>query len=82
MINSTPYYAHIQYNDKTDPEDGLPDEDVNAIDEIPVHSINKPKDESLAVLKILNNVKGSQKVMKKKNASNYTGSILSCLHQT
>ena len=51
----TPYYAHIEYNDKTDPEDGLPDEDVNAIDEIPVYSINKPKDESLAILKILSN---------------------------
>ena len=54
----TPYYAHIEYNDKTDPEDGLPDEDVNAIDEIPVYSINKPKDESLVILKILSNVKG------------------------
>jgi hypothetical protein len=61
----TPYYAHIEYNDKTDPEDGLPDEDVNAIDEIPVYSINKPKEESLAILKILSNVKGSQKIMKK-----------------
>jgi hypothetical protein len=27
----TTYYAHIEYTDKTDPEDGLPDEDVNAI---------------------------------------------------
>jgi len=60
----TPYYAHIKYNDKTDPEDGLPDEDVNAIDEIPVYSINKPKEESLAILKILSS-KGSQKMMKK-----------------
>jgi hypothetical protein len=42
----TPYYAHIEYNDKTDPEDGLSDEGVNAIDEIPVYSINKPKDDS------------------------------------
>jgi len=24
--NGTPYNAHIEYNDKTDPEDGLPDE--------------------------------------------------------
>ncbi|MGB6531500.1 MAG: DUF6293 family protein [Candidatus Nitrosopolaris sp.] len=32
----TPYFAHIEYNDKTDPDDGLPDEDVNAIDEIPL----------------------------------------------
>jgi hypothetical protein len=43
----TPYYAQIEYTDKTDPEDGLPDEDVSAVDEIPVYSINKPKDESL-----------------------------------
>jgi hypothetical protein len=57
----TPYYAHMEYNDKTDPEDCLPDEDVNTIDEIPVYSINKPKDESLAILKILSN----EKIMKK-----------------
>ncbi|MGB6672966.1 MAG: hypothetical protein WBE34_11065 [Candidatus Nitrosopolaris sp.] len=31
----------------------LPDEDVTAIDELPVYSINKPKRESLVVLKIL-----------------------------
>lgn len=61
----TPYYANIDYNDKTDPEGGFPNGDVNAIDEIPVYSINKPKDESLAVLKILSNLKGSQKMMKK-----------------
>lgn len=30
-----------------------------------MYSINKPKDESLAVLKILSNVKGSQKMMRK-----------------
>ena len=28
----TPYYAHIEYNDKKDPADGLPDEDVTTID--------------------------------------------------
>ena len=49
---STPYYAHMEYNDKKDCADGLPDEDITAIDEIPVYSINKPKSESLAVLKI------------------------------
>ena len=49
----TPYYAHIDYNDKRDPADDLTDEDVTAIDEIPVYSINKPKAESLVVLKIL-----------------------------
>ena len=47
----------MDYNDKRDPADGLPDEDVTAIDEIPVYSINKPKPESLAVLKILDNMK-------------------------
>jgi len=49
----TPYYAHIDYNDKRDPADDLPDEDVTAIDEIPVYSIKKPKADSLVVLKIL-----------------------------
>ncbi|MFZ0892990.1 MAG: hypothetical protein WAZ77_00685 [Candidatus Nitrosopolaris sp.] len=34
----------------------LPDEDVTAIDELPVYSINKPKPESLVVLKILDNM--------------------------
>jgi Family of unknown function (DUF6293) len=53
----TPYYAHMEYNDRKDPADGLPDEDVTAIDEIPVYSINKPKPESLAVLKILDSVR-------------------------
>ena len=61
----TPYYAHIECNDKIDPEDGLTDEDVNAIDEIPVYSVNKPRDESLAIPKILSSAKGSQKMMKK-----------------
>jgi hypothetical protein len=49
----TPYYAHIDYNDKRDPAEDLPDEDVTAIVEIPVYSINKPKADSLVVLKIL-----------------------------
>jgi hypothetical protein len=62
----TPYYAHIEYNDKRDPADGLPDEDVTAIEDIPVYSINRPKPESLAVLKILGNTKeGKPKMMKK-----------------
>ena len=49
------------------PADGLPDEDVTTIDEIPVYSINKPKLESLAVLKILDSMKegGRPKMMKK-----------------
>jgi Family of unknown function (DUF6293) len=64
----TPYYAHIVYNHvKKDPADGLPDEEVTTIDEIPVYSINKPKPESLAVLKILDSAKGGNrlKMMKK-----------------
>ena len=61
----TPYYAHIDYNDNTDPEDGLPDEDVDAVDEIPVYSTNKPRTESLVILKILSNAKASRKMMKK-----------------
>jgi hypothetical protein len=57
----------IDYNDKRDPADDLPDEDITAIDEIPVYSINKPKPETLVVLKILNNMKdgeGRLKMMK------------------
>ena len=64
----TPYYTHMKYNDKKDLADGLPDEDVNAIDEIPVYSINKPKPESLIVLKILDSIKdggGRPKMMRK-----------------
>jgi hypothetical protein len=53
---------------KKDPADGLPDEDVTTIEEIPVYSINKAKSESLAVLKILGSTKvgeGRLKTMKK-----------------
>jgi hypothetical protein len=63
----TPYYAHMDYNNKKDPADGLPDEDVTTIEEIPVYSINKPKPESLVVLKILDSVKeGNRPKMMKK----------------
>jgi hypothetical protein len=68
ILQGTPYYAHIVYNHgKKDPADGLPDEDVTTIDEIPVYSINKPKPESLAVLKILDGMKKEDrpKMMKK-----------------
>ena len=66
----TPYYAHMDYNNKKDPVDGLPDEDVTTIQEIPVYSINKPKPESLTVLKLLDSAKeggleGRPKMMKK-----------------
>lgn len=50
------FHAHMEYNNKKDPADGLPDEDVTEIQEIPVYSIYKPKPESLAVLKILDSV--------------------------
>jgi len=63
----TPYYAHMDYNNEKDPADGLPDEDVTTIEEIPVYSINKPKPESLVVLKILDIVKeGNRPKMMKK----------------
>jgi len=61
----TPYYARIEYNDKKDLEDGLPNEDFIAINEIPVYSINKPRPESLVILKLLSNINGSQNMMKK-----------------
>jgi hypothetical protein len=36
--------ADIDYeNTKKDPADGLPDEKVDAIDELPVYSLNKPR---------------------------------------
>jgi hypothetical protein len=61
-----PYYAHIwNIMIKNDPSDGLPDEDVTAIDEIPVYSINKPKPESLVVLKILDGAKEKRPKMMK-----------------
>ena len=45
----TPYYAHIDYNNKKDPKDDLPDENVTSLVELPVYSINRPKPESLLV---------------------------------
>ena len=60
----TPYYAHMEYNDKRDPADGLPDEDVTTIEEIPVYSINKPKPESLAAA-TKEGGEGRPKMMKK-----------------
>jgi hypothetical protein len=55
-----PYYAHIDYNNKKDPDDGLPDENITSLARLPVYSINKPKPESLFVLKILSEVKGGK----------------------
>jgi CRISPR locus-related DNA-binding protein len=56
----TPYYAHIDYSDKKDTDDGLPDENVISLVELPVYSINRPKPESLFVLKALSEVKGGK----------------------
>ena len=61
----TPYYAHLDYdNIKKDPTDGLPDEKVNAIDELPVYSLNKPRPESLTLLKLLSKAGGKMKKSK------------------
>ena len=61
----TPYYAHIDYsNIKKDPADGLPEEKVDAIDELPVYSLNKPRPESLALLQILSKAGGKMKKTK------------------
>jgi len=61
----TPYYTHIDYdNAKKDPSDGLPDEDITSIAQLPVYSIDKPRTESLLILRALNNVKGGK--MKKR----------------
>ena len=38
--------------------DGLTDQDLTAIDEIPIYSIDKRKSESIAVLKILDGSDG------------------------
>jgi hypothetical protein len=53
-------YAHIDYSDKKDPDDGLPDENVISLVELPVYSINRPRPDSLFVLKLLSEVKGAK----------------------
>jgi hypothetical protein len=61
----TPYYAHIDYdNIKKDPADGLPEEKVKVIDELPVYSLNKPRAESLILLQILKRNGGKMKKSK------------------
>jgi CRISPR locus-related DNA-binding protein len=58
----TPYYAHIDYdNIKNDPADGLPEVKVEAIDELPVYSLNKPRAESITILEILSKAGGKIK---------------------
>jgi hypothetical protein len=62
----TPYYTHIDYdNTKKDPSDGLPDEKIASTTQLPVYSIDKPRTESLLILRALNNMKDGK--MKKRN---------------
>jgi hypothetical protein len=66
----TPYYAHIDYdNIKIDPLDGFPDEKIISIVQLPVYSIDKPRTESLLILRALNNTKGEK--MKKRKLIEY-----------
>jgi hypothetical protein len=61
----TPYYTNIDYdNAKNDPSDGLPDEKIISIAQLPVCSIDKPRTDSLLILRALSNVKDGK--MKKK----------------
>ncbi|MGH9953973.1 MAG: DUF6293 family protein [Nitrososphaeraceae archaeon] len=49
--------------------DGLPDEKVVSIVQLPVYSIDKPRTESLLILRALNNVKGGK--MRKRKLIEY-----------
>jgi hypothetical protein len=60
----TPYYVNIKYDDKKD-ADGLPEESVTSLFELPVYSINKPRPESITVLRIISRYKGGK--IKKSN---------------
>jgi hypothetical protein len=50
----------VDYDDKKDPVDGLPDENVKSIVELPVYSINKPRAESLFILEKMSRVNGGK----------------------
>ena len=66
----TPYYAHTDYDSvKNDPSDGLPDEEIISITQLPVYSIDKPRPESLLILRVLSNIKGGK--MKKRKLIEY-----------
>ena len=66
----TPYYTHIDYdNIMKDPLDGLPDEKIASIVQLPVYSINKPRTESLLILRALSNIKDGK--MKKRKLIEY-----------
>lgn len=66
----TPYYTHVDYdNTKKDPSDGLPDESIVSTTQLPVYSIDKPRTESLLILRALSNIKGGK--MKKRMLIEY-----------
>jgi hypothetical protein len=66
----TPYYTHIDYdNIKKDPTDGLPDENIVSTTQLPVYSIDKPRTESLLILRALSNIKDGK--MKKRKLIEY-----------
>ena len=56
-------------NTKKDSSDGLPDEKILSITQLPVYSIDKPRNESLLILRALSNIKGSK--MKKRKLIEY-----------
>ena len=63
-------YVVIDYdNTKKDSSDGLPDEKILSITQLPVYSIDKPRNESLLILRALSNIKGSK--MKKRKLIEY-----------
>ena len=66
----TPYYSHIDYdNIKKDPTDGLPDERIVSTTHLPVYSIDKPRTESLLIIRALSNIKDGK--MKKRKLIEY-----------
>ena len=63
-------YTHIDYdNTKKDPSDGLPDERIVSISQLPVYSIDRPRTESLLILSALSNIKDGK--MKKRKLIEY-----------
>ena len=63
-------YVVIDYdNTKKDSSDGLPDEKILSITQLPVYSIDKPRNESLLILRALSYIKGSK--MKKRKLIEY-----------
>lgn len=57
LWKGTPYYARINYEDKRNFNEFV-DYDVIDITELPVYSINKPRQESVVILRILSQFNG------------------------